>query len=169
MPEPSAWFARAADVVSRLTDRWTKVGALAASEYRLSARMTTDADLLVEWREDLVPHLEAAGYELRVIAEPDDHPHLLISRGQLGDVDFMIPTIPYQELALDRGVANGHVLTVEDVLVHKVIAWRPRDRDDVASILAAGHAVDEAYVNEWTEAWDVADRWRRARAGDFAP
>jgi hypothetical protein len=75
-------------------------------------------------------------------------------------VDFIIPTVAYQELAIDR--ARGHVLTVEDVLIQKLLAWRARDRDDVRSILAAGHELDTAYIEEWTTFWDVSDRWREA-------
>lgn len=40
-------------------------------------------------------------------------------------------------MALERAV--DHVLTAEDVIIHKLIAWRPRDRDDIAAILDAGY------------------------------
>lgn len=36
---------------------------------------------------------------------------------------------------------------------------------DVASILAVGHALDEAYIDRWCEGWEVSDRWVEARAG----
>jgi hypothetical protein len=54
------------------------------------------------------------------------------------------------------------VLTVEDVLVHKLIAWRARDRDDVRSILWTGLVFDRDYVDHWATEWMVEDRWREA-------
>lgn len=168
MLKPSDALDAAAEAVAGVTDRWAVAGAFAALRYRAEQRATTDADLLVEWRDDLVPSLEAAGYELDVIAMPGDHPHLLMSRQpDKGPIDFIVPAEPYQELALDRGAANGHVLTVEDVIVHKLIAWRPKDRDDIASILAAGHPIDEAYVEHWAAEWDVLHRWETARLPGF--
>ncbi|MGH9185119.1 MAG: hypothetical protein ACRD0U_04780 [Acidimicrobiales bacterium] len=84
-------------------------------------------------------------------------------RGKDDQIDILFPVVDYQELALERGVENGNVLTAEDVIVHKLIAWRRRDRDDVDSILEAGHGLDEAYIEHWAEEWGVTDRWREAR------
>lgn len=47
--------------------------------------------------------------------------------------------------------------------MHKLIAWRPRDRDDIASILEAGHVLDEQFIERWAGEWDVLDRWDQAR------
>lgn len=55
--------------------------------------------------------------------------------GLTTDVDILLPAVAYQEVALDR--AYDHPITAEDVIVHKLIAWRPRDRNDIASILEA--------------------------------
>ncbi len=57
------------------------------------------------------------------------------------------------------------MLTPEDVIVHKLIAWRPRDRDDIASILDAGLALDVTYIEHWASEWEVLDRWRAATPG----
>jgi DNA-directed RNA polymerase subunit F len=45
------------------------------------------------------------------------------------------------------------------VIIHKLIAWRPRDRDDIRSILEADVAPDREYLDRWISAWDLADRW----------
>lgn len=161
MAEPSDWLAGAAETLAGVTDRWVTAGALAAIVYRSTPRLTTDADLLVTWDGRLLEALEAAGYELRVIAEPGEHPHLLIHRGDRGRIDFIVATVDYQELAIDRG-RERHVLTAEDVIVHKLIAWRPKDQGDVTSILAAGHVLDVGYIERWAAEWGVADRWRSA-------
>ena len=54
------------------------------------------------------------------------------------------------------------MLTVEDVIVHKLLADRARDRDDIASILATGRSFDEDYVRRWAAVWGVGERWTAA-------
>jgi hypothetical protein len=68
----------------------------------------------------------------------------------------------YQQEALAR--ATNGFLTAEDVLVHKLIAWRPRDKDDIRSILEATREIDDAYVVRWATAWGVEARWHEARS-----
>lgn len=158
VPVPSDWSVPAAEAIERVTSRWVLAGALAALRYRLAVRETTDVDILVSWHPELTATLEKAGYPLRTYADPGEHPHLLVSRGDRGAVDFIVATTDYQELAIDRGMVD-HALTVEDVLIHKLLAWRPRDRDDIVSILAARHEFDNAFVELWAREWDVFDRW----------
>jgi hypothetical protein len=73
----------------------------------------------------------------------------MLDRHEHDAVDLLVALTPYQQEALRR--AQGNVLTVEDVLVHKIIAWRARDRDDIESIISAGHDIDWGYVNRWVE------------------
>ncbi len=51
------------------------------------------------------------------------------------------------------------MLTVEDVIVHKLIAWRSKDRDDIASILSPPPSLDVDYIVRWANEWEVTDRW----------
>lgn len=141
--------------------RWCVAGALAAMRYRRTSRITDDVDLLVEWDATLLDRLQETGWDLTIAADPGETPHLVRARREIS-VDMLVVQTEYQSHALDR--AHDHWLTIEDVLVHKLIAWRPRDRDDVADILAGGLAFDEAYVDHWSAEWDVADCWREARA-----
>ncbi len=138
------------------------IGALAAARYRLAPRATTDVDFLVRRLGDLVDVMRGEGYDVHVMAEPgDDEPYVVFIRGGGVKVDVLVAETDYQREALDRAVDG--VLTVEDVIVHKLLAWRPRDRDDITSILATGRSFDEAYVTRWAEAWEVTDRWAEAR------
>lgn len=163
MPEPSEWLASVGDVLDRLGLRWAAIGALAANRYRGEARFTADADALVEWDDRLIGALEDAGYQVQVVREGDEAPHLLRLRRGAERIDLLPPVIAYQDVALRR--AGDNVVTVEDVIVFKLIAWRRRDRDDVRSILEAGASVDEAYVERWAREWEVLDRWHEARGG----
>lgn len=161
MREPSDSAARAADILERSGATWALIGALAALRYRATPRLTVDADFLATWRPGLADAFRSEGYEVEEVAEPGETPYLLVVRGQGDVIDVLLAVVDYQEVALARAV--DHVLTVEDVLIHKLIAWRPRDRNDIASILDTDIAIDEAYVEEWAARWEVQDRWQEAR------
>jgi hypothetical protein len=96
------------------------------------------------------------------MADPGESPHLVLLKRDDERVDLLVAVTEYQKLALERGL-TAHVLTVEDVIVHKLIAWRPRDQRDIASILSVDQPIDERYVEHWAAEWDVLDRWRAAR------
>lgn len=160
-PALSAWLAPIAAVLDGAGTRWALMGAAAALRYRRDSRLTTDIDVLVEAGRDLGAAFRAAGFQVREVADPGETPHLLLVRGNGVRADLLVATVEYQRTALDRAV--GGVLTVEDVIIHKLIAWRPRDQDDVVSILRAGHTLDEAYVERWAREWEVLDRWEEAR------
>lgn len=161
MPGPSEWLEPVTAVLGHLGLRWAVMGALAANEHRATPRLTTDLDLLAEAHAELPDALRAAGYEVATVADPDEPPHLLRLRRAEQQIDVLHPVVEYQKQALDR--AREGVLTIEDVLVHKLLAWRPRDRDDVRSILEAEGAFDEDYVRRWASEWDVADRWQESQ------
>jgi len=136
------------------------IGAHAANRYRLEVRNTVDLDLLASTLDGAAEALRAAGCEVRSVSD-DGLEYLVCARVGSARVDVLLAETDYQRLAIDRAVDG--VLTVEDVIVHKLIAGRPRDLDDIASILAAGVSVDEAYVVEHSTSWGVDDRWRVLR------
>lgn len=168
MPEPSAYWTEFRDALAALGLEPVLIGALAAIEYRADRRATTDVDFLVRSVVGIKERFEADGYEVRVVIDPGDtEPYVAFIRGHGVAVDALAAETAYQREAMRRAV--GGVLTVEDVIVHKLLAWRPRDRDDVASILSVGHALDLDYIERWAREWQVAERWRAATEGDFDP
>ena len=44
--------------------------------------------------------------------------------------------------------------TLEDVVVHKIVAGRPRDLDDVKSIVLKNPAYDGRYIERWLHEFD---------------
>lgn len=161
MPSVSDFSANAAEVLRRLGADPVLVGALAAMYYRHESRVTTDADFLVRDVPGIAEEFEAQGLEVRVHRNEDGSPHLYMVRGGDTKVDVIVAGTPYQETAMARAVRDR--LTVEDVIVHKLIAWRPRDQDDIRSVLAASHEMDREYIAHWAEEWDVTDRWAEAQ------
>jgi hypothetical protein len=158
--DPSAWLRSVVEILEGQGAQWAVAGAIAANIYRVETRLTTDLDLLVEDRPGLAEAFRAAGWDVKEFAEPGETPHLLFLRRPSRRVDLLVAQVPFEIEALRR--AHDHVISVEDVIVFKLIAWRGRDQDDVRSILASGRPVDRAYVERWAEEWQVSDQWARA-------
>lgn len=148
------------------------MGALAANRYRAEPRLTLDADLLLAdfglGLDALEAALEQAGWTvLRVDPEGE---LIRLRHAQWGVADLLVAGTDYQDEALSRArverVDDGHeipVLTVEDVILHKLIASRFQDLADIESILASDPELDEAYIERWAEFWDVTATWRQLR------
>jgi hypothetical protein len=70
-------------------------------------------------------------------------------------VDFILSFSPYERQALRRTCPvklEGTVVrfaSLEDVVIHKIIAGRPRDIEDIESILLKNPAFDAAYIKKW--------------------
>lgn len=161
-----------AAVLDRLGIRWVLIGALAANRYRVAPRLTADVDLLLAepscGLERVEAALEAAGWAVRR-ASPEGEV-LRLRHAQFGAADLLIAGTEYQREAIERarvesvGDRTLRILRIEDVIVHKLIAGRTQDLADIEAILAAGSAIDAAYVERWAEFWDVLVEWNRARS-----
>lgn len=154
---PLEWSVSIAEIFTDLGIDWALVGALAANRYRMTPRFTVDVDALAAFHPELAARLSTAGYEVEVVADPGEPAHLIRCHRGAEAIDIMLPVVAYQREALDRAV--DHVLTAEDVVIHKLIAWRPRDRDDIRSILEAGVELDAEYLDHWIDQWDLIERW----------
>ena len=93
---------------------------------------------------------------------------------ELGPADLLVAGTQYQQEALRRAVVDTEtipgagavpVLTVEDVIVHKLIAGRYRDLADIEEILESGTPLQADYIERWAQFWEVLDRWHGFRAG----
>lgn len=156
---PSAWLASIAEIFDDVGVAWTLVGALAANRYRATPRFTTDVDTMAMFAPELLDRLEQEGFEVTVVADAGEGPHLLRCHRGSAAIDILIPVVEYQREALRR--ASDHVLTPEDVIIHKLIAGRPRDLDDIRSILEAGVELDRSYLDHWIAEWQVGDLWQQ--------
>ncbi len=132
------------------------IGAHAANRYRLESRHTVDVDFLASSLAGAAEVLRSAGCTVREVSE-DGETYLLSARVDSTVIDVLLAETDYQRSAMRRAVDG--VLTVEDVIIHKLIAGRPRDIDDIRSILSTGQEIDETFILEHARQWEVADRW----------
>jgi len=156
-------LADAREILAGLSIEAVVIGAVAALRYRASARATSDVDLLVESIEGVREAFEQRGYKVEEIADPGGIPFLLAAQGDGVRIDIMLAETEYQVGALQR--AQDGFLSPEDVIVHKLVAWRPRDRDDIESILSTKESMDVAYIEQWAREWGVSDRWTEIKPG----
>jgi len=162
VPEPSAYFDRFRDELTKLGAQPVGIGAFAALLYRSEPRATTDVDFLVVSLRGVADEFRRQGYTVREICEADEaSPYVVFIRGEGVKVDALLVETDYHAEAHRRAV-NG-MLTVEDVLVHKLIAWRAKDQDDIASILSTRPTLDAEYIARWATEWQVDDRWAESR------
>ena len=80
-------------------------------------------------------------------------------------VDLIFSFTPYEAEAIGRAIAitfDGvpvRFASAEDLIVHKLVAGRPRDIEDVAGVLARNAVLDEHYLLKWLAAFhDIVNR-----------
>jgi hypothetical protein len=74
-------------------------------------------------------------------------------------VDFVFSVTDYERQAIGRcrsvelGGVEVHFAAIEDVVIHKLVAGRPRDIEDVRGILIKNSGLDREYVERWLRAF----------------
>jgi predicted nucleotidyltransferase len=77
-------------------------------------------------------------------------------------IDFILSYTPYEEQAIKRakkvylGKTSVCIATLEDVVVHKFFAGRPRDIEDIKSILLKNPRYDKKYIITWLKKFDIS-------------
>ncbi len=147
------------------------LGGMAANLYRREARATQDVDFGIKASAAetvaIVDAFAQAGWtaELRI----DKAEALRLAHHDLPRIDLLIAGTPFEENAIARAVSltiDDHelaIVTVEDLIVYKLIAGRARDYEAVAAILDAVAQVDSSYVMGWLEQFELSDRWEKAQ------
>lgn len=129
-------------------------------------RLTQDVDVTLGVSPDRVGEVLAAADTARLEALPED-PALFArdtfvlptEEPETGlRVDFIFSSTPYESGAIDRAVRveirgeDVPFAAVEDLLLHKLFAGRPRDLEDAAGVVRRkGPDVDWEYVRRWAE------------------
>jgi predicted nucleotidyltransferase len=77
-------------------------------------------------------------------------------------VDLVFSSSPYEQQAMSRtrtvkiGRARVRFASVEDLVIHKLIAGRARDLEDVKSVLVKNPGIDLKYVRHWLTEFSTA-------------
>ena len=85
-------------------------------------------------------------------------------------IDLIFSHSPYEQEAMKRvrrvgiGKASVCFAAAEDVIVHKIIAGRPRDLEDVRSILLKNPGLDREYIRQWLAEFDRSLATSHARS-----
>ena len=155
-------LARIARELKRADIAYMIIGGQAVLLYG-TPRMTKDIDITlgvdIGRLESILPALTAMGLEII----PEDFwsfaekTSVLPTRdnGSGIRVDFIFSFTPYERQAISRGKAvslSGTTVmfaSAEDVIIHKIFAGRPRDLEDVRSILLKSPDLDRTYVRKW--------------------
>lgn len=125
-------------------------------------RLTRDIDITlgldVDRFEEVVAAATAAGLVTLVAGEEfTRRTNVLPCRHQTSGlrVDLIFSFSPYERQAVARaenvlvGGTAVRFATAEDLIIHKLVAGRPRDVEDVRSVLRRRPDLDEAYLKRW--------------------
>lgn len=147
-------------------------------------RATTDLDLVVSTEPEVLRRLDAElqslGYACvrkQSIDPTEATADLYIYRSEHGDlrqIDLLVAKTAFEAQALAHAVSISigdlalRVVRPEDLIVYKLLANRPRDRDDIEAVLRAQdrtpRAIDWSHIREWSRYWGIEDRLDRYRA-----
>jgi hypothetical protein len=106
--------------------------------------------------------------KLRVLADdPDDFTNKtkILTMMEIASgirIDFIFSSSEYDRLAISRAVsvkfgkAAVRFASLEDLIIHKIIAGRPNDVEDVKSILSRNFEYDKKYIKKWLGEFDKA-------------
>lgn len=150
--------------------RYALIGGLAKAAWS-RARATRDIDIAVvvdaAGLHDLQARLRASAFSIvtTVGGEPDDaRPDIFVARSSNGiAVDVLIAKTPFEEEAVAQSVPLdllGHrvqVVTAEDLVFYKLLAGRPRDRDDILDVIQTRLAAAQAF--DWLRLEHLAREW----------
>lgn len=172
------------DALEGLGVPYAVMGGIAASAWGLP-RFTHDIDVAVNLRASeigrLLGALEKRGYlvpeEFRrgwtdQLAGTRKIAVKRVAGKHVWDIDFFLAESDFLRSALarrklvDLDGRQTPLITPEDLIVLKLVAWRPKDQGDIDDLLLVVGALDEAYLHEWAERLNIRERlgeaWRRA-------
>lgn len=126
-------------------------------------RLTRDIDITLGLSADRLPSLREVVAALRLgirVTEPEDFVRqtlvLPCEEPQTGiRIDFIFSNSAYEAEALSRvkrvriGASEVRYASVEDLIIHKLVAGRSRDIEDVRGILLKNPSYDADYVRRW--------------------
>ncbi len=132
--------------------------------------LTKNIEVTLAIENDRLPEILNFSKELklRVLADdPDDFTKktkvLTMTENTSGiRIDFIFSSSEYERIAISRAVsinfgkAAVRFASLEDLVIHKIIAGRPNDVEEVKSILSRNFEYDKKYIKKWLGEFDKA-------------
>ena len=133
-------------------------------------RLTRDIDITLGIGTDEFPRLLAIAANLGLRPLPEDIKSFvektmvlpLLDDATGVRVDLIFSFSPYEHSAIGRVVRvelDGYPISFaspEDVIIHKIIAQRPRDLEDVRAIFLKNPGIDLDYIRKWLSQFEAA-------------
>ncbi len=133
-------------------------------------RLTRDIDITLGVNVDYIKKLLAVVRELSLKPIPEDIESFVrqtmvlpaLDKATGIRVDFIFSFTPYEIQAIKRSkrvkILKQEVsfASPEDVIIHKIFAGRPRDTEDVKTIILKNPGIDIKYIKKWLRKFDAS-------------
>jgi len=162
-------LARIAAVLSRSNLPYMIIGGQAVLLYG-EPRLTKDIDITLGVNIDRLGDLLAVVSGLSLAPLPEDVPSFVqktmvlpaLERSTGIRVDFIFSFTPYETQAIGRAkriTLSGQEVcfaSLEDLILHKIFAGRPRDLEDVRVLILKNPGIDVPYIRQWLREFDAS-------------
>lgn len=133
-------------------------------------RLTKDIDITLGIPIDRLDELLVIIKELSLIPLPEDVPSFVqktmvfpvLEKSTAIRVDFIFSFTRYEAQAIARAkkiiLAGQEVCfaSLDDLILHKLFAGRPRDIEDVRTLILKNPGIDESYIKRWLKEFDAS-------------
>jgi predicted nucleotidyltransferase len=133
-------------------------------------RLTKDIDITLGVNVDRLDELLSLAKELSLTPIPEDIPSFVqktmvlpvLEKNTGIRVDFIFSFTPYKMQAIGRAkkiILSGQEVrfaSLEDLILHKIFAGRPRDLEDVRTLILKNPGSDVRYIRRWLKEFDAS-------------
>lgn len=159
-------------IAKELTDRsvpYMIIGGQAVLRYG-EPRLTKDIDVIVGLGVEGLPTIKDVAGRLAfviLVENPEAFVRKTLVLPVMDEdtgirIDFIFSFSQYEKQAMDRAVSVTmketpvRFASLEDVVIHKLVAGRPRDIEDIRSMLLKNPGYDRAYIDRWLSEFDAS-------------
>jgi hypothetical protein len=149
-------------------------------------RMTKDIDITlgagVERLDDLLQLIESIHWKVLVSQPAEFVQKTMVLPCQDPEsgvrLDLVFSFSPYERQAMDRVRLfqflgqEVRFASPEDLIIHKVVAGRPRDLEDVKVVRLKNPGIDHAYIEKWLKDFETTlerplmETWKKTKHND---
>jgi len=166
------------NLISKFDDQGVIIGGLAVSLLG-TPRFTADLDAVILLSMDDIPRALSESAQLGILPRITDaegfarkNRILLLRHTASGmDIDLSLGILPFEKEMVERselldiGVFRLRIPTPEDLIILKAVAHRPKDLDDIQSIVTSHPNLDKKRIQHWVgqfgDALDLPDLWEQ--------